>query len=140
LFAQTVDETKGYIEAHLQIAINSNSSRRVEALEIVTYLLGTLETDMKSSRRILNDLRSIRRLLLGERANLSISAPARVSRSAVSGSTVALDAGSRIRVKRRALSSDGSRDGRTRNAGEAAPWYVRPDRRPTYEPTTVKAA
>jgi hypothetical protein len=49
LFAQTVGETKCNVEGHLQTAINSNSSRRVEALEIVAYLLETLETDMKAA-------------------------------------------------------------------------------------------
>jgi len=69
LVAQVVLEAKRDIGAHLQREMSSSFSRRLEALQIIVYLLETLEINIKKSRRILNDLRSLRRLLLGERAN-----------------------------------------------------------------------
>ena len=51
--------------------IASNSTvelrRRQEALKLALYKLERLEQHAKSSRRLLNDLRTIRRLLLEER-------------------------------------------------------------------------
>jgi hypothetical protein len=42
--------------------------RRLEALRLVLYKLEQLEKHVKTSHRILNDLRTLRRLLLEERA------------------------------------------------------------------------
>ena len=42
--------------------------RHAEALRVVLYNLERLERHMKISRRLLNDLRSLRRLILQERA------------------------------------------------------------------------
>ena len=43
------------------------AARRLEALQLVTYKLERLAWHIDGSRRILNDLRTLRRLLLGER-------------------------------------------------------------------------
>jgi len=43
------------------------SSRRLQALRLVDYKLAQLQRQLDASRRLLNDLRSLRRLLLGER-------------------------------------------------------------------------
>lgn len=43
-------------------------SRRKDALGLVLYKLNKLEQHLGSSRRLLNDLRTLRRLLLDERA------------------------------------------------------------------------
>lgn len=145
LFAQVVLETKRDIEADIQREMNSNFSRRLEALQIIVYSLGTLELHLKKSRRILNDLRSLRRLLLGERNNgalaarpksirtagakTSPSSPAlRVSRSGVTES--ARDVSICVRVRRLALSSSRAADTRNPGAGDAVAWYIRPDFRP----------
>ena len=46
----------------------SKSSRRLDALRLAFYNLDKLELHVNRSRRILNDLRSLRRLLFEERA------------------------------------------------------------------------
>ena len=75
LVAQVVLEAKRDIGAHLQREMSSSFSRRLEALQIIVYLLETLEIDIKKSRRILNDLRSLRRLLFEERTAKPNSIP-----------------------------------------------------------------
>jgi hypothetical protein len=72
LLAQTVFETKLDIEADVQRESNGNSSRRAEALKLALYTLERLEFHMLRSRRILNDLRTLRRLLFEER---TVTAP-----------------------------------------------------------------
>ena len=67
LLVQTVFETKLEIEADLQRESNSNFPRRVEALKLVLYTLIKLEFHMQRSGRVLNDLRTLRRLLFEER-------------------------------------------------------------------------
>ena len=46
---------------------SDRADRRKEALLLVSYNLAKLNLHITSSRRILNDLRSLRRLLLAER-------------------------------------------------------------------------
>ncbi|MBZ5569356.1 MAG: hypothetical protein LAN64_16085 [Acidobacteriia bacterium] len=72
LLSQTVIEAKKEIDADVQKEIGSKSGRRLDALRLVSYSLEKLELHMKQSCRILNDLRSLRRLLAAER-----TAPAR---------------------------------------------------------------
>jgi hypothetical protein len=55
-------------------AAEGKPDRRVEALRLVEYKLEKLETHLQSSSRLLNDLRTLRRLLLEER---SVAAPKR---------------------------------------------------------------
>ena len=47
---------------------DAREARRGEALRLVLYKLGKLEHHLTASRRVLNDLRTLRRLLLEERA------------------------------------------------------------------------
>jgi len=68
LMAQTVFETKLEIEADVQRESSSNYPRRAEALKLTLYTLSRLEFHMQRSQRILNDLRTLRRLLFEERA------------------------------------------------------------------------
>jgi hypothetical protein len=68
LLADVVAEAKRDITADVQREAASQSPRRLDALRITLYSLEKLEIHMNSSRRILNDLRSIRRLLFQERA------------------------------------------------------------------------
>ena len=65
--AQTVFETKLEIETDVQRESSSNFPRRAEALKLALYTLTRLEFHMNRSRRVLNDLRTLRRLLFEER-------------------------------------------------------------------------
>jgi hypothetical protein len=67
LLAQTVFETKLDIEADVQRESSSTFPRRAEALKLALYTLQKLEFHMLRSRRVLNDLRTLRRLLFEER-------------------------------------------------------------------------
>jgi hypothetical protein len=71
LLGETIEEVRRDIEAEIKRAIEENADRRKEALQMVAYHLTKLSAHMTSSRRILNDLRSLRRLLLSERKPLS---------------------------------------------------------------------
>jgi hypothetical protein len=65
LLAEAIAEARVVIQDDLTQA--SGQVRRVQALQIVAYKLEKLGGHVRSSRRILNDLRTLRRLLLGER-------------------------------------------------------------------------
>lgn len=67
LLAKTVVEAKRDIEADVQRGLSGDFPRRLEALRITLYSLQKLELHLNRSRRILNDLRSLRRLLFDER-------------------------------------------------------------------------
>jgi len=67
LLAQTVFETKLDLEADIQKELGSNFPRRAEALKLTLYTLNKLDFHMNRSRRVLNDLRILRRLLFEER-------------------------------------------------------------------------
>jgi chromosome segregation ATPase len=66
LLAHAVNKTRQEVESDI-VAHPEQEQRRLEALRIVAYKLEKLEQHMKNSRRILNDLRSLRRLLFEER-------------------------------------------------------------------------
>ena len=68
LLSETIAESKGEIAADLEIASRDKLERRVQALQIVQFKLDKLERHLQTSSRLLNDLRSLRRLLLDERA------------------------------------------------------------------------
>ena len=65
LLAETVAEAKHEIEADVER--ESVESRRRDALRIALYNLAKLELHVNRSSRILNDLRTLRRLLFEER-------------------------------------------------------------------------
>jgi hypothetical protein len=67
LLAEAIGEAKSDIEADLAAAAKTRSERRLEALRIVQFKLDRLEQHLKTSGRLLNDLRTLRRLLLDER-------------------------------------------------------------------------
>jgi hypothetical protein len=60
-------EAQGEIAAEILRAAEPELARRQEALQLVKYKLGQLEAHVEASRRILNDLTKLRRLLLEER-------------------------------------------------------------------------
>ena len=68
LLAQAIEEVKLDVAGDIALAIADRADRRREALQLVLYNLTKLESHMSASRRILNDLRTLRRLLLDERA------------------------------------------------------------------------
>jgi len=57
-------EARGEVDADLEIP---QAERRLEALRLVSFKLSRLSLHMAASRRLLNDLRTLRRLLLAER-------------------------------------------------------------------------
>jgi capsule polysaccharide export protein KpsE/RkpR len=67
LLVEAIAEAKSEIEADLGAAESARSERRVEALRLVQFKLDKLEQHLQSSSRLLNDLRTLRRLLLDER-------------------------------------------------------------------------
>ena len=138
LFAEAVLETRGKIQVFVQRGAPSNGSRRLEALHIIASLLDKLEIEVKESRRILNDLRSLRRLLFQERANSTMMAARPKSiKTAEATSAVVRVNNTYITVKRRALSVSRAADAPNR----PIPWYVSTGTRSRFEGTeTLKAA
>jgi len=67
LLAEAVNEARRDVEADIADAERDGADRRKEALLLVSYNLAKLNLHITSSRRILNDLRTLRRLLLAER-------------------------------------------------------------------------
>lgn len=67
LLIEAITEAKTEIAADLGAAAQAKSERRVQALQIVQFKLDKLERHLQSSSRLLNDLRTLRRLLLDER-------------------------------------------------------------------------
>ena len=67
LLADAISETLLDVEADIALAGAEHADRRLEALQLVRFNLAKLNSHMTSSRRILNDLRTLRRLLLDER-------------------------------------------------------------------------
>ena len=68
MLADAITEAKAEVDADISLADSENAVRRRQALQLVSFNLSKLTTHINSSRRILNDLRTLRRLLLGERA------------------------------------------------------------------------
>ena len=67
MLADAIEEAKQEVESEIAAAEQVSAERRKEALLLVQYNLGKLELHIRHSRRILNDLRILRRLLLSER-------------------------------------------------------------------------
>ena len=67
LLAEALDEARRDVESELSAAEREGADRRKEALLLVSYNLAKLNLHITTSRRILNDLRTLRRLLLAER-------------------------------------------------------------------------
>ena len=71
LLAETIEESRLDVEAQIVLALAENAKRRKEALQLVSHKLTKLSMHMTASRRILNDLRSLRRLLHDERTTVA---------------------------------------------------------------------
>jgi hypothetical protein len=68
LLLETVHDTKASIAEDTDYS--HHEPRRVDALHLVGYKLSQLEGQLSTCRRILNDLRLLRRLLLDERGSV----------------------------------------------------------------------
>jgi hypothetical protein len=69
LLAEAIAEARQEVDADIAVALGegAGAERRAEALQLVSYNLAKLTLHISTSRRILNDLRTLRRLLLAER-------------------------------------------------------------------------
>ncbi len=70
LLAEALEEARHDVEEEIALAEREGADRRKEALLLVSYNLAKLNLHITSSRRILNDLRTLKRLLLAERGLL----------------------------------------------------------------------
>ena len=68
LLCESLKEARRDIEEDIDSAAGGEAARRLEALRLVSYKLDRLEGHLENSRRILNDLRMLRRLLLSPRS------------------------------------------------------------------------
>jgi hypothetical protein len=67
LLREAVIDASRDTNADIRTEGNLPASRRLDALRLVAYKLDKLDHHVKASYRLLNDLRSLRRLLLEER-------------------------------------------------------------------------
>ena len=68
LLGEAIREAIAEVEADIAVASAERVPRRKEALQIVHFKLTKLNSHMTAGSRILNDLRTLRRLLLDERS------------------------------------------------------------------------
>ena len=67
LLLEATREAQEEVEAEIVRATDPKLARRKQALQLVNHKLVTLSSHLAIARRILNDLRTLRRLLLEER-------------------------------------------------------------------------
>jgi len=67
LLRESIQSTRIEVQREVVQAQSARAERRLQALHLVTYKLERLGRHIDSSHRLLNDLRTLRRLLLGER-------------------------------------------------------------------------
>ena len=75
LLLEAVAEAKRDIDDAIIQATDQMLQRRLQALRVVEYNLEKLQRHLSASSRTLNDLRSLRRLLLEERPAASATEP-----------------------------------------------------------------
>ncbi len=69
-----IEEAQEDVGAEIAIAESERAARRKEALQIVAFKLTKLSSHILASRRLLNDLRTLQRLLMEERPALEAMA------------------------------------------------------------------
>jgi hypothetical protein len=67
MLSEAIAEALADVEADISLADADNAARRKQALQLVSFNLSKLNSHITASRRVLNDLRTLRRLLLEER-------------------------------------------------------------------------
>lgn len=77
LLREAVEEAKQTSEADI-LEAGLNQRRQLDAVRLVLYKLNTLEQHLKVSARLLNDLRTLRRLLLEERSDVNSPQPIKI--------------------------------------------------------------
>ena len=70
LLVDAIADSEAAIQQDLAEARGQGAVRRVQALHIVAFKLEKLRGHVTNSRRLLNDLRTLRRLLLRERRSV----------------------------------------------------------------------
>jgi hypothetical protein len=70
ILADTVLEATKDLHRDHERAVRDGQQRRAQAIELAQFKLKVLNCHLFKSRRTLNDLRTIRRLLLNERATM----------------------------------------------------------------------
>jgi hypothetical protein len=70
VLAETILETTKDLSRERQLAIRDGQHRRERAVELALFKLKLLMCHVHKSRRILNDLRMIRRLMMDERETI----------------------------------------------------------------------
>ena len=65
LLVEAIEEARREVDDSMDAA---QPERRLQALQLVSFKLAKLSGHMEISRRLLNDLRTLRRLLLSERS------------------------------------------------------------------------
>lgn len=76
LFERAIIDTLCEVRRDVETARETQENRRLEALLLVVHKLERLEFHVGRSRRLLNDLRTLRRLLFEERDARQLSASA----------------------------------------------------------------
>jgi hypothetical protein len=71
LLASAADEALGDLMTDREQACARSEERRLQALDLAAFKMKQLQDQIQRCRKTLNDLRTIRRLLLGERAPVS---------------------------------------------------------------------
>jgi len=67
LLIEAIEESRRDVDADITLSEGNHSGRSKKALQLVSVNLGKLSQHMTTSRRILNHLKTLRRLLLRER-------------------------------------------------------------------------
>ena len=75
IFSEAIAESRLDIDADVKREAAISHSRRLDALRVAAYNLRLLEQHIRKSSRILNDLRTLRRLLLQEREPIAVIVP-----------------------------------------------------------------
>ncbi len=70
VLGETVLDAMQELKRQHQIALRDGETRRAQAIDIAQYKLKNLNCYVTKSKRALNDLRMIRRLILNERATV----------------------------------------------------------------------
>jgi hypothetical protein len=67
LLREALEEAQAMVAIDVAQALREGAARRLEALQIVVHKLDGLRRHLDTSHRLLNDLRTLHRLLLRER-------------------------------------------------------------------------
>jgi hypothetical protein len=70
VLAETILETRVELNYEHELAVRDGQDRRARGIELALFKLKTLNGHVDRSRRALNDLRMLRRLILDERSTM----------------------------------------------------------------------